>query len=117
MNEETILQNIKKIRELKNYRQEFIADELNLSPRAYAKIEKGETALTFNRFFRNASILELKPEELIGFDYKTIFNNCEKSGNHNIYNEDKNLLNQLIKSKDEQITSLKEQIFILKEFR
>ena len=75
MNEETILQNIKKIRGLKNLRPEFVAQELELTPRAYAKIESGETALTFKRFFRIATILEMKEEELMGFDYKSIFNN------------------------------------------
>jgi transcriptional regulator with XRE-family HTH domain len=115
MNESTILQNIRKIRGLKNYRPEFIAQELDLSARAYSKIETGETALTFNRFFRIANILEIKPEELMGFDYKSIFTNCEKSGNNNIYNFEQNTIKELLKSKDDQIQLLKDIIEDLKK--
>ena len=34
---------IKQIRELKNFTQEYVATKLNLSIRAYSKIETGET--------------------------------------------------------------------------
>ena len=40
---------IKQIRELKNFTQEYVATKLNLSIRAYSKIETGETQLTINR--------------------------------------------------------------------
>jgi transcriptional regulator with XRE-family HTH domain len=110
MNEQTILQNIKKIRGLKNLRPEYLAQELDLTPRAYTKVETGETDLTFKRFFRIATILEIKPEELIGFDYKSIFNNCEKSGNNNTYTFDQEIINELIKSKDKQIQLLEDRI-------
>ena len=86
-----------------------------MSPRAYTKVETGETDLTFKRFFRIATILEIKPEELIGFDYKSIFNNCEKSGNHNTYTFDQEMVSELIKSKDNQIKLLEEQVEGLKK--
>jgi len=38
-----VAKNIRKIRELKNYKQEFIANELNISVRGYSKIENEET--------------------------------------------------------------------------
>lgn len=40
---------IKQIRELKNFTQEYVAQKLGLSTRAYSKIESGETQLTINR--------------------------------------------------------------------
>jgi hypothetical protein len=55
----------------------------------------------------------MKPEELLGFDYKSIFNNCDKSGNHNTYTFDQNLVNELLKSKDAQIKLLELRIFEL----
>lgn len=42
---------IKQIRELKNVSQEFVADQLELSIRAYSKIETGETQLINNGCF------------------------------------------------------------------
>jgi transcriptional regulator with XRE-family HTH domain len=95
---------------LKNFRQDYIAQELDLSPRAYTKVETGETDLTFKRFFRIASILEMKPENLLGFDYKSVFNNCDKSGNNNTYTFDQNIINELLKSKDAQIKLLEKRI-------
>ena len=47
---------------------------------------------------------------MLGFDYKSIFNNCNKSGNNNTYTFDQKIVNELIKSKDEQIEQLKERI-------
>lgn len=95
---------------MKNFRQDYIAQELDLSPRAYTKVETGETDLTFKRFFRIASILEMKPENLLGFDYKSVFNNCDKSGNNNTYTFDQNIINELLKSKDAQIKLLEKRI-------
>jgi transcriptional regulator with XRE-family HTH domain len=113
MNESSVLQKIRKVREIKNLRQDYLAQELELSLRAYTKVETGETELTFKRFFKIASILQIKPEELLGFDYKSIFNNCDKSGNHNTYTFDQNLVNELLKSKDAQIKLLELRIFEL----
>lgn len=52
----------------------------------------------------------MKEEELLGFDYKSIFNNCNKSGNNNTYSLDKNLLEELLKSKDKQIQLLEQRV-------
>lgn len=98
---------------MKNFRQDYIAQELDLSPRAYTKVETGETDLTFKRFFRIASILEMNPENLLGFDYKSVFNNCDKSGNNNTYTFDQNIINELLKSKDAQIKLLEKRILEL----
>jgi transcriptional regulator with XRE-family HTH domain len=46
---------IKQIRELKNFTQEYVAQKLGLSTRAYSKIETGETQLTINRFLTIAN--------------------------------------------------------------
>jgi transcriptional regulator with XRE-family HTH domain len=65
---------IKKIRELKNYTQKHLADELGLSQSAYSKLELGETEIPFSRLEKIAEIFQMKPEELITFDDKTVFN-------------------------------------------
>lgn len=40
---------IRQIRELKNFTQDYMAAQLEMSTRAYSKIESGETQLTVNR--------------------------------------------------------------------
>jgi transcriptional regulator with XRE-family HTH domain len=74
---------IKQLRELKNFTQEYIAQQLDLSTRAYSKIESGETQLTINRLNEISKILEIDPFEILRFDHNNIFNNCSQEGNYN----------------------------------
>jgi transcriptional regulator with XRE-family HTH domain len=66
---------LKQLRELKNFTQEHVAQQLGLSTRAYSKIETGETQLTINRLNEIATILGVDPIEALGFDHQNIFNN------------------------------------------
>jgi transcriptional regulator with XRE-family HTH domain len=103
---------IKQIRELKNFTQEYVAQKLGLSTRAYSKIETGETQLTINRLNEISAILEVQPMEILGFDDKKIFNINNSTGNNgynNIFFPDK-----LVQQYEETIQSLKEQIQLLK---
>lgn len=59
---------IKQIRELKNIIQEYLATKLDLTKRAYSKIEFGETQLTINRLNEISKILGIEPMEVLGFD-------------------------------------------------
>eukprot|EP01038_Epipyxis_sp_PR26KG_P020355 gene20355-28823_t len=73
---------IKQIRELKNITQEYVAQKLGLSTRAYSKIESGETQLTINRLNEISEVLEIQPLEILGFDDKKIFNINHSTGNN-----------------------------------
>ncbi len=67
---------IKKYRELKNYTQEFMADQLNISQNTYSKIETGGIKLTVDRLKQIAEILETPIEELLNSDSNVYnFNN------------------------------------------
>lgn len=68
-------QKIKKLRELRNYTQEYMAKKLDLSMNGYGKIEREETELTLNRLNEIAKILEVKVFDLLGFDESKIFFN------------------------------------------
>ena len=54
---------IRKIRENKDYSQENMAAELNITGSAYAKIERGETDPSANRLIQIAQILEVDVTE------------------------------------------------------
>lgn len=103
---------IKQIRELKNLTQEYMASQLNLSTRAYSKIETGETQLTINRLNEISSALGIDPIEVLGFDDKLVFNNCKQDGYIGINHV--NFPDKLIQQYEETIQSLKEQIQLLK---
>lgn len=62
----SVAANIRKIREEKNYTQEYLAAKLKISQNAYSKIELGYTKITLERLFQIAEVLETSPIELIG---------------------------------------------------
>jgi transcriptional regulator with XRE-family HTH domain len=103
---------IKQLRELKNYTQEFMAQKLGLSTRAYSKIETGETQLTINRLNEISSILAVSPMGILDFDDKQVFNNCKQDGYIGINHI--SMPEKLIKQYEDTIQSLKEQISLMK---
>ena len=103
---------IKQIRELKNFTQEYVAQKLGLSTRAYSKIETGETQLTINRLNEISAIMGVPPMEVLGFDDKQVFNNCNQDGYIGINHI--NIPEKLIQQYEETIQALKEQIQLLK---
>jgi transcriptional regulator with XRE-family HTH domain len=74
MKEETNLKikqiatNIRKVREERNYTQEYLAAKLGISQNAYSKIELGYTKITVERLFHIAYILDVDIYELIGLE-------------------------------------------------
>jgi transcriptional regulator with XRE-family HTH domain len=103
---------IKQIRELKNFTQEYVAQQLGLSTRAYSKIETGETQLTINRLNEISAVLKVPPMEILGFDEKQVFNNCKQDGYIGINHI--NMPEKLIQQYEETIQALKEQIAVMK---
>jgi len=61
----TVAVNIRKIREYRNYTQEYLAMKLSISQNAYSKIELGYTKITLERLYQIAQILEVDLIELI----------------------------------------------------
>ncbi|MFB9109475.1 helix-turn-helix transcriptional regulator [Flavobacterium gyeonganense] len=62
-----IKENIKNIRELKNYTQEYMAERLNISQAAYSKIEKGKTEITLLKLQEIATVFEITIEDILQF--------------------------------------------------
>ena len=60
-----ILDNIKAIRAVKGYSQEYVANKLGCDYSTYGKIENGKSSLTVNRLFRLAEILEVEVHQLL----------------------------------------------------
>ena len=90
-----------------------MAHELSITPAAYRKIETGETRLTLERLFHISEILNSSIPELLGIG-KEVFqqtNNESATGYQqkieNFYQENKEIYEKLLQSKDEQIMLLK----------
>ena len=106
---------IRKIRELKNYTQEYMAQQLGVAQNSYSRYENPETDVKPDLLKQIAEILEVTPDQIEGFDENIIFNN-------NLYDNAKienqhygNTVNQysidpkIEKLFEEQITLLKKQ--------
>jgi transcriptional regulator with XRE-family HTH domain len=66
---------IRKIRELKSITPKDMADRLNITPQSYNKIEREEVDINIERLLEIAGVFEMKPEDVISFDEKLIFQN------------------------------------------
>lgn len=66
-------QKIKKLRELKNYTQKYMASQLHMTQGNYARIESGEIHISNERLERIAEILECSPENIKALNVNTLF--------------------------------------------
>jgi XRE family transcriptional regulator, regulator of sulfur utilization len=112
--------NIRRIREIKNYTQEAVADMVGMSVSAYGDIERGKSDVNFTRLGEIAAALEVKPEEIVTFGSVT-YNNSSESGiagnNGTINNVPENIVvmergifDKMMKDKDEEIAFLRKQM-------
>lgn len=60
--------NIRKVREYRNYTQDYLAAKLEISQNAYSKIELGYSKITLDRLFNIANILEVEVMQLLYFN-------------------------------------------------
>ena len=56
---------IRKVRELKGFKQEYVAGKLGLSVTAYGNIERNESSLTFDRLEEIAEVLEVSVQDIL----------------------------------------------------
>ena len=90
---------IRKIRESKDFNQQQIADKLEITAGAYAKIERGETDPSISRLFEIAQIFEV--------DIITLVQDPSAKVSGDIHSQ----INTLIKDMD----TLKKDVAVLKK--
>ncbi|MEO8534726.1 MAG: helix-turn-helix transcriptional regulator [Flavobacterium sp.] len=121
----SIKNKIKSIRELKNYTQEYMADQLGVTQAGYSKIEKGKTVLSFVKLVEIARILEVSVEDILSFDSQRYFNSFNKvTGNNNgsiqintdsslalkeLYEDKIRLLEKLLSKTEEELNRYKKK--------
>lgn len=128
---------VRQFREQNNFTQEKMAEQLNLTPSSYAKLERGETKINIERLQQIANILNIDIKELLNDDNGVLklaisldnsgeqYQNCEMGEN---LKEIKNLKTELkykdtiiadketiIKSQNTTIQSLEREILSLQK--
>lgn len=117
---------IKKVRELKNYTQEYMAEQLQISQSQYSRIESGESDLLYSRLEQIAKILETSISEIDNIDEAISFisknkikgkevNHFKAKNNLNLttkeeglYQETKKLYEQIIQQLEKENAYLRE---------
>ena len=109
----SVIQKIVAARTKKGLSFENIALELSITPSAYRKVETGETKLTVERLFQISEILETPLSEILEIE-SVVFqqSNSENATGYlqkiaNFYQDNKDVYEKLLESKDEQIALLK----------
>jgi len=78
--------NIKKLRELRNYTQEYMAEQMKMSQSGYSKIEQDETDTPISRLNQIAEILQVSLPDLLTFDENKLFLQFHNQHNQNLTN-------------------------------
>lgn len=105
---------IKQLRELRNFTQAYMAEELGMSLGGYGKIERDETDITINRLNQIAQILDTNLSTILNFDSNQIFNQYNnKTANVNGVVQNQQIIGDA--GLDEVFTELKEEIQRLKK--
>jgi len=126
----TLGEKIRKLREIKNLKQEEMAEKLGISVTAYGKLERDESNISLERLNQIADALGMSVQDIMAFDEKVLFNFLSTASqcgyNYSIHNyginenerklyDDKvKLLEANLRLKDERIEELKREIERLK---
>ncbi len=115
--------NIRKVRELKNLTQEYVAKKLGVSRSFYIKVENNETQIKFEQLQSLSKVMDVALNDIIDFNDKQIFNTTHH--NHNVKNvgnvvndyqheEMKAMYEKLLAEKDARIQEKDETIKMMK---
>ena len=118
-----VTEKIKTIRQDKGFSHEAMAMNLGISQTAYTKLERNETKLSIDRLYKIAEILEVSIFELLD-EEKSVQQNIHNNTNvtaignqkiENLYQENKEITQDLLKTKDLLIEKLQEENTMLKK--
>ena len=113
---------IKKLRELRNLTQDYMAEQLGIKQPAYSKIETDTGKIDVEKLEIIAQALQMTLPDLLAFDEKNVFNNNGgsynniNSGTNNFTNEkERELYERVIASKDAELKAKTDLIEHLKK--
>ena len=107
---------IKHLRELRNFTQSYVAEQLSLSLSGYSKIERNETDISVSRLGKIAEILDTDLATLLNFNSSQVFNQYNnKMANVNGVVQNQQLLtsseaSNIFESMSKEISALKSMI-------
>jgi transcriptional regulator with XRE-family HTH domain len=106
---------IKKIRELRNFSQNYIADQLGITQATYSKIENDEIDINISRLNQISKTLGVRVEDIFAFDEKFIFQNFSDTSTANGILIQNGISTEEKKLYESQLQQLREEIHFLKK--
>ncbi len=117
-------ENIRKIRELRNYTQEYMADQLGLSVSGYGKIERSDSDINLSRITQIAEILNVSRTALLEFNSDDMLKSLDEDNSNkttkqiplsvqspnNLTHDDFSTLLDIIRSLREENAKLKAEL-------
>lgn len=119
---------IRLMREIRQWSQEEMADKMNMSLSGYAKIERGETKLHYDKLVQIAQIFNMNLSDLVDSDRGIFFSMNDNGDNNSLtYYSSSDVIaleieklklslshkDELLAQKDQEIQSLKKIIALL----
>lgn len=111
----SVVSKIKRYREARNFTQNYMAEQLDISQNTYSKIESGTIKLTVDRLEQISELLNVPIEEILSSSDDQHFNfhnsNIDKFYGYieNMQEDNKELLNTTINILNEQISYLRKE--------
>jgi len=111
-----IVNKIRDIRKQKGYSNEAMAVDLDMSTSSYNKMERMESSLSLERFIKIKEILDVPYSVFFDLPAKNVYQQEFKDnaiGHYEVqtlYQENREIYEKLIASKDDQITLLKSSL-------
>ncbi len=72
--------NIRVVREVRGFSQEYVAKKIGISQRTYSNIEADKSKVDTEIIKNISEVLDIDPIELLSLNEKTMFSNCSSSG-------------------------------------
>ena len=113
---------IRKVRELKNITQAYVANAIGVKQNTYSRMETGSIKIQDEQLDKIAEILEVNKEDIEAFDETLVFKNCTQTANvigvnhilnNNIPEDFKKVYEELLAAKDIIIAQLEAKIKLL----
>lgn len=101
---------LRKLRLFKGYSQKYMAIKLDISQRAYSKIELNQTKLSLDKAIKISKIFEISTWELLSIDEQVFFKTIKEFKNEDPVFK----LKTLIEKYDNRIKALEDEIEHLK---
>lgn len=117
MDKYKVSQAIKRLRELRNFTQEQVADELQISLRSYNTIENNPEDMSIGLLHKLSELLQTSPAQLLELDISTLIQNNKIQGSGftisgNAYTNDINRIHALY---SQRIEHLEEEVKFLRD--